>query len=95
VWHLPTAHKPLTGKEWVEAIAKELGVKPGYRAASKSIISLIALFSPILKELKEMMYQYTQDYVFDSSKFEKHFNFTPTSYADGIRKIVEMDYKMK
>ena len=93
VWHLPTAPNPLTGKEWVEAIAKELDVKPGYRAASKSIVSLIALFSPLVKELKEMLYQYTQDYVFDSSKFEKHFNFTPTTYAEGIRKIVELDYK--
>lgn len=93
VWHLPTAPNPLTGKEWVEAIAKELDVKPAYRAASKSIISLIAPFSPVVKELKEMLYQYTQDYVFDSSKFEKHFNFTPISYAEGIRKIVELDYK--
>ncbi len=27
VWHLPTAKNPYTGREWIEAIAKEMGVK--------------------------------------------------------------------
>lgn len=93
VWHLPTASNPLTGKEWVEAIAKELGVKSKHRVASKFIVQLIGLFSPPMKESVEMLYQYDRDYVFDSSKFEKEFNFKPTSYKEGIRKIIEADYK--
>ena len=28
----------------------------------------------------------------DSSKFEKEFNFKPTSYDEGINAIVERDY---
>jgi hypothetical protein len=39
-----------------------------------------------------MLYQYDRDYVFDSSKFEERFNFEPTSYTDGISRIVERDY---
>ena len=35
--------------------------------------------------MNEMLYQYDSDYLFDSSKFEKKFNFKPTSYADGIK----------
>lgn len=31
VWHLPTASNPYTGKEWVEQIAKEFGVKQNFR----------------------------------------------------------------
>jgi hypothetical protein len=31
-----------------------------------------------------MLYQYDRDYIFDSSKFEKEFNFTPTPYKEGI-----------
>jgi hypothetical protein len=40
-----------------------------------------------------MLYQYDRDYDFDSSKFENHFSFKPTPYADGIKQIVRLDYK--
>jgi nucleoside-diphosphate-sugar epimerase len=46
-----------------------------------------------MREMVEMMYQYDRDYVFDSSKFEKRFDFKPTPYEDGISKIVQNDYK--
>ena len=93
VWHLPTAANPLTGREWIEAIAGELGVKPRYQVAPKFLVRIMGLFVPILGEMVEMLYQYDRDYVFDSSKFEKRFAFKPISYADGIREIVKRDYK--
>ncbi|MFZ6664671.1 NAD-dependent epimerase/dehydratase family protein [Peijinzhouia sedimentorum] len=92
VWHLPTASNPLTGKEWVEAIANQMKVKPKYRVVSKFMVQLIGLFVPVMKESVEMLYQYDRDYIFDSSKFQKEFGMEPTSYMDGIKTIVEMDY---
>ncbi len=93
VWHLPTASNPLTGKEWIEAIAKEMGVEPKYQLVSKFMLRLIGLFQPVMREMTEMLYQYDRDYVFDSSKFESHFDFKPTSYQAGIKMIVEHDYR--
>jgi nucleoside-diphosphate-sugar epimerase len=93
VWHLPTAKNPPTGKEWVEAFALELGVKPKFQVVPKFMVQVLGLFIPIMKEMVEMLYQYDRDYDFDSSKFEKHFNFTPTSYSEGIKEIVRLDYK--
>jgi nucleoside-diphosphate-sugar epimerase len=95
VWHLPTAVNPLTGKEWVEAIARELNVKPKLQVATKFIVRIMSLFMPIMKEMIEMMYQYDRAYVFDSKKFESRFNFKPTPYVDGIKEIVNMDYSKK
>ncbi len=92
VWHLPTAANPFTGKEWIEAIAKEFGVKPKYQALPKFLLRIIGLFVPIMGEMVEMMYQYDRGYVFDSGKFEKRFDFKPTPYIDGIREIVKVDY---
>ncbi len=89
VWHLPTAANPLTGKEWIEAIAKELGVKPKYQAAPKFMIRMIGLFIPIMREMVEMMYQYDRDYVFDSSKFENRFGIQATTYHKGIKEAVK------
>lgn len=91
-WHLPTAANPLTGKEWIETIAKEMGVAPKYQVASNFMVRMLGLVSPIMRELGEMMYQYDRDYVFDSNKFEKHFDFKPTPYLQGIRNIVKIDY---
>jgi nucleoside-diphosphate-sugar epimerase len=93
VWHLPTAHNPLTGKEWIEAIAKEFGVKQKYMAVPKYLVRIMGLFQPVMKEMVEMMYQYDRDYVFDSSKFEKVFDFSPTSYIDGIKETIQTSYQ--
>jgi len=93
IWHLPTAADPFTGKEWIEAIAKGMAVKPKYQAAPKFLVKIIGLFVPIMKEMVEMMYQYDRDYVFDSSKFENKFDFKPTPYIDGIKEIIKSDYK--
>jgi nucleoside-diphosphate-sugar epimerase len=91
-WHLPTAKDPFTGKEWIDTIAKKMGKIPKIQLVSPFQAGIIGIFSPIMKELKEMMYQYDCDYVFDSSKFEKRFGFTPTPYSDGIDSIIRADY---
>lgn len=92
IWHLPTAPNPLTGMEWVETIAKQMGTKSRHRVVSKLMVQLIGLFVPVMKESVEMLYQYNRDYVFNSSKFENEFNLRPTSYQDGIEEIVNTNY---
>lgn len=93
VWHLPTSSESPTGKEWINEVAKQMGVKTKYRIIRKPLLRFLAMFNPLFKEIAEMAYQYDRDYVFNSSKFEKHFNFNCTSYKDGIKTIVEQDYK--
>jgi len=55
----------------------------------KWLVGMIGLFVPIMKELGEMLYQNEFPYEFDSSKFEKAFQFKPTSYEEGIRRTAE------
>jgi len=50
---------------------------------------MAGLFDSNIKEAVEMLYQSQVDYVFDSSKFEKAFNFQPTSYSTGIAETVK------
>ena len=52
------------------------------------MLRLIGLFVPVMREFPEMAYQYDRDYVFDSSKFEKAFNFEPTKPAEGVKRTV-------
>ena len=88
VWHLPTYKQPLTGKEIVSHFAKAMNAKDKVSALPTWLLKALGLFIPIMKELPEMMYQYEQDYIFDSSKFDKKFNFNTTSYTEGIRQTV-------
>jgi len=92
VWHLPTASNALTAKEWIVTIAQHMKVVPKYQVASKFIVRIMGLFIPIMREMPEMMYQYDRDYIFNSSKFEKRFNFKPTPYINGIKEIVKNDF---
>lgn len=89
VWHLPTHKNTLTGQQWVELFANELNVKPKLMMIPVWMLGLMGLFVPILKELKEMVYQYDRDYVFDSSKFDKRFNLIPTTPKAAVKAIVE------
>lgn len=89
IWHLPTDKNALTGKEFIELTAKAFGVEPRYTVLKKWMIQVVGTFIPVVKESIEMLYQNEHDYLFESTKFEKAFNFTPTSYQDGIAETVK------
>ena len=93
VWHLPTAPNPPTGGEWIDLIANEMNVKPRQQVAPKLLVHVMGLFMPLMKEMVEMLYQYDRDYIFDSKKFEERFDFKPTPYLEGIKQIVQSDYR--
>jgi nucleoside-diphosphate-sugar epimerase len=95
VWHLPTSKNPPTIKEWINLFSQELRVEPKYREVSKTMTKLAGLFIPIMKELAEMYYQNDRDYVFNSDKFEKNFDFKLTPYEMGIKEIVKEDFNRK
>lgn len=88
VWHLPTDKNTLTAAELAQIFAAEMNVKFRISAMPLWMIKVAGMFSPIIKEMPEMLYQYDRDYFFDSSKFEKRFNFVPTSYREGIKLTV-------
>ncbi|MGB0980415.1 MAG: NAD-dependent epimerase/dehydratase family protein [Croceimicrobium sp.] len=87
-WHLPTAKNALTGQEFVEKLAALTGAKPKMQVAGPFLLSLVGLFVPIMKEFKEMLYQYDRDYIFNSDKFEAAFEFNPTSYDEGLKSLI-------
>lgn len=89
VWHVPTTKEKLTTQQWIRLIAEELNVSPKIQHIPVWMIHMLGLFIPVMKEFPEMLYQYDQDYFFDSSKFEKRFGIEATSPKDGIRNLIE------
>lgn len=90
IWHLPTDKNTLTGREFIELFSKEMKVANKIFVMPLWLIRIVGIFVPVLKEMPEMMYQYDRDYFFDSSKFEKRFEFIPTTYSEGVKRIVEL-----
>lgn len=89
VWHVPTTKEKLTSLDWIGLIAKELNKEVHIQKVPAWLIHILGVFVPIMKEFPEMLYQYEQDYIFDSSKFEKQFGVYATSAEEGVKRMIE------
>lgn len=89
VWHVPTTKEKLTNRQWIQLVAEELKVEAKIQTVPVWLIRILGLFMPVMRELPEMNYQNEQDYIFDSSKFEKRFGISATAPKDGIRMLIE------
>jgi len=90
-WHLPTASPALTGQELVQIAASHIGTTPKLSVLSPLMIRMAGIFNRTIYEVKELLYQNTEEYVFDSSRFEKTFQFQPTGYHEGIKETVQFE----
>lgn len=92
IWHLPTDSKVLTGEQFLKHANQVYGRDHKYSITSPFMIQLASIFSPVIRETKEMLYQFKYDYLFDSSPFEKQF-FKATSYEEGIKATLKTSKK--
>lgn len=92
IWHLPTA-PALTGVEFINLAASVFNVKPKYMTVNKLMLQIMGLFNKVIGGTVEMYYQYDHDYIFDSTKFEKAFQFKPKAYEEGIRQLAQTLFK--
>ncbi len=88
VWHVPSA-PTVTTREWV-AIAEELMTQPiKIRASGKLMVSFLGLFNPMLKEMKEMMYEWDHPYIVEHKKYEEKFGNDSTPHNIAIKETIE------
>jgi nucleoside-diphosphate-sugar epimerase len=88
VWNLPTDNEKITGEDWANLFAAEMKGPTGCQVLPAWGLKLLGLFVPILGEMHEMRYQYDRDYFFDSTKFNKYFNYLPTPNAEAVKRTV-------
>jgi nucleoside-diphosphate-sugar epimerase len=90
VFHAPTTSEPFTQYQFAELAAKLMGIEIKKTVQIQGFtLWLFSLFAPVLKEFKEMMYQFTSDYQLNSDKILKRYpNLKVTSYEDGLIKTI-------
>jgi len=78
----------VTQREMVKMIAAEMGVAPKMSAMGKAMMWMGGLFIPAAKETVEMMYEFEQPFIVDSSRFESTFGMKATPMKEAIRETV-------
>lgn len=86
-WHVPN-NPPLSTQAMVDLFAKELGQPAKSRVVSPLMLSLIGLFVPIVRELKEMEYEFSEPFIVDDSKFRAAFGAQVTPVEEAVRRTV-------
>jgi len=79
----------MDGKTFINLVAKEIGVASKYSVFPELMNKMAGLFNKNISEAYEMLYQSEYEYHFDSSKFNKYFNYSPKSYYEGISETIE------
>ena len=87
-WHVPNDNPSVSQRQMVNMIAEEMGIQPKFSVMGKTMMWLGGLFIPEAKETVEMMYEFEQPFVVDSSRFETTFGMQATPMRDAIRETV-------
>lgn len=87
-WHVPNDQPMMTQGELVRMFAEEAGVESKISSMGKLMMWIGGLFIPEAKESVEMMYEFDQPFIIDSSKFEKTFGMKATPMREAIIEIV-------
>lgn len=87
-WHVPNAEPTITARQFIERIASQLQIEAKISVMPKLLFNTISLFHPMLREMREMMYEFEEDYVVDSSDFIKTFGDISTPIDEGIANTV-------
>lgn len=87
-WHLPCSDDRPTYKQFVTLAVEVFGRPPVYTVLPRLAMMAAGLFSKEAREIRELLPRYSQDNLFDSSKFKRRFpDFAVTTYGEGLRLI--------
>lgn len=87
VWHLPSA-ATVTTRQFVQMIGSALGKPVNIQTAPKPLLQLLGLFNANVREVVEMLYQFEEPFVVDTSKYAHAFGNQATPLPEAIQATV-------
>lgn len=88
IWHVPNA-PPLTLREWISLFEAETGKKIKVVTLPKSLVWLVGFFSPLVKELYEMAYQFEYPYLVNHNKYVARFGNPATDALSIVKETTQ------
>lgn len=83
VWHLPVA-PAWTTRRIIARVYDLAGRKPRSFAAGRTTLRLLGLVNPAMKEYLHTLYQFTDDWIVDDSKFRERFAVAATPMEEAL-----------
>ncbi|WP_437972017.1 NAD-dependent epimerase/dehydratase family protein [Sorangium sp. So ce260] len=77
IWHLPTAPAEST-RALAQRLGRALGVEVKVARLPRLLLRAAGLFSPFMREVAEMAYQWDVPYVIDDTRFRQTFGWSAT-----------------
>ncbi|MFD7082096.1 NAD-dependent epimerase/dehydratase family protein [Streptomyces sp. NPDC059918] len=88
-WHVPT-EPALSVREMVDLLAARAGTGPvAVRRLQPAVLGAAALFSPLIRELKEVRHQFDRPFTVDSTAYEAEFAVRATPVAEQVGETVD------
>jgi nucleoside-diphosphate-sugar epimerase len=86
-WHVPNP-PALTQRELMTLFFQEIGLSPKMSGMGKTMMAIGGLFVSGARETVEMMYEFEQPFLVDSSKFTRAFSMQGTSHQEAVQATV-------
>jgi nucleoside-diphosphate-sugar epimerase len=87
-WHVPS-DAPVTQGELIKLLEAEMGQPVKKMVGGKLILSVMGLFNPSVREIVEMLYEFTKPFVMDSNASQKTFGVQPTPVREAVQRTLE------
>ena len=87
VFHVPNAPARST-REIITMIGEQLGTTIKVQSAPKLLLRAMGLFNPTVREVIEMLYEFEQPFVVDSTKAEQRLGLAPTPLDEALAATV-------
>lgn len=95
VWHIPSA-ETITTRQLLQLVFDELGTNCKVRASSRSVVSILSMFHPMMKEIKEIFYEFERPFIVDHSKFAGEFGgHHTTPHKEAVRQTINWYRSMR
>ena len=90
IWHAPT-NLPRTQREAITDVLAAMGKPPvGVTGMPSGVLRAAGIFSPLMRELSAMSYQWTRPYVLDDVASRAHFGVAPTPWDEVCRRTAKL-----
>ena len=88
IWHLPVAETRTT-RQVITEVYRLTGQRPRLFAAGRTTLRALGLFVPKMREYRHTLYQFTDPWVVDDTKFRTAFGSDATPLGDALARTLD------